>query len=361
MSGGLMLIVANLLELISFAFMPIVERGLIPDFIIRFVTRMLLRGRLRSLPSESAARHDYINKFVANLKTRAIADVPEKANEQHYEVPADLYLLSLGKYLKYSAGYWPEGVNTLDASEKAALEQVCERAELVDGLDILDLGCGWGSLGMYVAAKYPKSRVTCMSNSTSQRGFIEARCKERGIKNLTVITADMNVFAPPKEAFDRVLTIECFEHMKNYQRLLKMVSSALKPKIGKLFVHIFVHKDTPYHFGEDGDDGWMSREFFSGGTMPHDHMLMRFQDDLSIEQHWANNGNHYAKTSEAWLSKFRANKNKGVMDVLGKTYGKENAGVWYVKWSLFFIACAEMFKFNDGNEWYVGHYLFVKK
>ena len=334
------------------------EKGIMPDFLIRSGIRRMLKERLlweksRS-DSEVEAHHQ---NWVNEMKGSSIAYVPEKANEQHYEVPPDFFVNALGKHLKYSSGYWPEGVTTLDDSEFAMLKLSAERAEITNGDSILELGCGWGSLTLYMAENYPKSQITAVSNSKDQRLFIEKKCQERGFENVKVITADMNVFTID-EKFDRIVSVEMFEHMRNYEQLLDKVSSWLQPS-GKLFIHIFTHKTLVYPFTEDGEGDWMGRNFFSGGIMPSHQLLLYFQKELNIEMSWRFNGSHYEKTSLAWLNKMDRNKNE-IMSIFSETYGAENASVWFQRWRIFFMACEVLFGYDNGREWGVSHYRFVK-
>ena len=232
-----------------------------------------------------------------------------------------------------------------------------ERAELSDGIDILELGCGWGSLTLYMAENYPKSHITAVSNSKDQRIFIEKKCQERGFENVKVITADMNEFTID-DKFERIVSVEMFEHMRNYEQLLDKVSSWLKPQ-GKLFIHIFTHKTLVYPFTEDGEGDWMGRNFFSGGIMPSHQLLLYFQKKLSIEESWRFNGSHYEKTSLAWLNKMDSNKDE-ILGIFNETYCEENAPVWFQRWRIFFMACEVLFGYDNGREWGVSHYRFVK-
>jgi len=334
------------------------EKGLLPDTLIRFGIKRLCSQRLAEATSFS---EDEMEKehaaWIDVLKESPIALVPEKANEQHYEVPPRLFELVLGKKLKYSSGFWPEGVSTLDQSENAMLSLTCERAGLVDGHDILELGCGWGSLTLFMAEHFPTSKITAVSNSIDQRQFIEARCGKLNLKNVEVITADMNDFETNK-IFNRVVSIEMFEHMRNYEKLLGKVNTWLKSD-GKLFVHIFSHQKVAYPF-EDNDDGdWMAREFFSGGQMPSHRLLMSFSEQMQIEKDWRVSGIHYEKTSLAWLQKMDQNKAE-VLELFKKTYGEKDAGSWLQRWRIFFMSCEVLFGFNRGAEWGVSHYLFEK-
>ena len=334
------------------------EKGIMPDFLIRSGIRRMQKERLLWEKSRSASEVEaHHQNWVNEMKGSSIAYVPEKANEQHYEVPPDFFVNALGKHLKYSSGYWPEGVTNLDDSEFAMLKLSAERAEITNGDSILELGCGWGSLTLYMAENYPKSQITAVSNSKDQRLFIEKKYQERGFENVKVITADMNVFTID-EKFDRIVSVEMFEHMRNYEQLLDKVSSWLQPS-GKLFIHIFTHKTLVYPFTEDGEGDWMGRNFFSGGIMPSHQLLLYFQKKLNIEMSWRFNGSHYEKTSLAWLNKMDSNKNE-IMSIFSETYGADNASVWFQRWRIFFMACEVLFGYDNGREWGVSHYRFVK-
>lgn len=302
--------------------------------------------------------------YVTALRSRPMAIETSTANAQHYEVSTRLMRASLGPRMKYSCCLYPRGGETLAQAEEAMLDLYVERADLGDGQDILDLGCGWGSASLYLAERFPGSHVTAFSNSRTQKIEIEAQAKAKGLTNLTVITGDVVTydFANGQEAqrFDRVVSIELFEHMKNYALLMRKIASALKPG-GKLFVHIFAHRDTPYDFEVDG---WMGAHFFTGGTMPSADLLHFFQDDLALKMQWWVSGKHYARTCEDWLAKMNAGASKTDGDVwagLQETYGKENAAMWFRRWQVFYMACAELFAFQGGDTWGVCHYLFEKK
>ncbi len=334
------------------------ESGIMPDFFIRSGIRRMQKERIlwsqsKSISEVEAHHQDWIEK----MKKSSIAYVPEKANEQHYEVPPLFFENVLGKHLKYSSGYWPAGVSTLDDSEYEMLKISSERAELVDGQSILELGCGWGSLTLFMAEKYQKSSITAVSNSRDQRKFIEQQCKDRGLDNVHVITADMNDFSIDS-SFDRVVSIEMFEHMRNYELLLNKISGWLKPG-GKLFIHIFTHKTLVYPFTEEGEGDWMGRNFFSGGIMPSHQLLLYFQNDLKIESTWRFSGTHYERTSLAWLNKMDSQKNE-ITEIFYKAYGKDQTPVWFQRWRIFFMACEVLFGYDNGREWGVSHYRFVK-
>lgn len=334
------------------------ESGLVPDAVIRAGIRRLLESKRKEIHSgdvEFAA--DSVNRFVAMMNESPIALLPEKANEQHYEVPAEFFSRVMGEHLKYSCCYWPNHVNTLSEAEAAALEQTVQRAGIEDGMKVLDLGCGWGSLSLWIAEHFPNAAVTSVSNSSSQRKFILEQAASRSIGNIDVIVCDMNDFATDSR-FDRVVSVEMFEHMRNYGELFRRISEWLRPD-GCFFMHIFCHRTTPYEYIDKGPSDWMSRHFFSGGIMPSADLPLRFAEHLKIEQRWHWNGQHYARTCNAWLEKMDDNESS-IMPILADCYGPANARLWWQRWRIFFMACAELFDYDQGLEWYVGHYLFRK-
>jgi len=337
----------------------LLENDKLPDAALRIGIRKLLKQRLddETLGNEELQQEKFMD-LIAELKASDIAVNTADANEQHYELPTEFFQYCLGKNLKYSSGYWKAGVKDIDTSEDDMLALTCKRADLQNGQNVLELGCGWGSLSLYMAAKYPSSTFTVVSNSVTQKLFIDDQAKARGIQNLTVLTADMNTFSIA-DKFDRVVSVEMFEHMRNYQLLLAKVNTFLKPD-GQLFVHIFTHKTLAYKFEVIDETDWMSKYFFTGGIMPSNHLFFYFNDDLKVDRHWVVNGTNYAKTSEAWLSNMDKHK-KDIMPILENTYGKEQAVKWWVYWRLFYLSCAELFNYNKGNEWMVCHYLFSKK
>lgn len=334
-----------------------VEHGYVPDSVIRHSIRRLLKARLDSLPVNDPEASALLEQsFVRMMDASPIAALPEKANEQHYELPPNFFELSLGLKNKYSCCFWPRGVRTLDQAEVAALQATCEHAEIEDGMRILELGCGWGSLTLWMAECYPGARITAVSNSAPQKEFIEARASERGLENVTVLTRDMNDFNTP-DTFDRVVSVEMFEHMRNYRRLFSNINRWLEPG-GKFFMHIFCHRSCPYEFEDRGPSDWMSRYFFSGGIMPSDDLPLRFQDQLKLRRRWRWNGQHYERTCNAWLEEMDLNE-EDVMTVLVETYGKD-ARRWWMRWRMFYMACAELFGYDEGRQWWVSHYLFEK-
>jgi cyclopropane-fatty-acyl-phospholipid synthase len=337
----------------------LLEKNRIPDSLIRIGIRKLLKERLQQEKKENAElQQAHLMKLIEELRSSPIAVNTVEANEQHYEVPTQFYKYCLGKNLKYSSGYWKEGITDINISEDDMLALTCSRAELKNGQNVLELGCGWGSLSLYMAKKYPESDFTVVSNSRTQKLYIDEQAKLRGIQNLTVITVNINDLSIDKK-FDRVVSVEMFEHMRNYQKLMKLVADCLKPE-GKLFVHIFTHKELAYKFEVLDETDWMSKYFFTGGIMPSDDLLLYFNDHLSIEQHWHVSGLHYSKTSEAWLQNMDRHK-KEILPIFEDTYGKDQAVKWWVYWRIFYMACAELWKYNNGEEWIVSHYLFTKK
>lgn len=335
------------------------ERGLIPDPLTRLGIRRLCTQRLRD---EGAFDLDQADRrfrdLLGGLRQSPIAIATAAANEQHYEVPTRFFQLCLGERLKYSSCYYPRGDENLDQAEDAMLALYGERAELANGQEILELGCGWGSLTLWMAARYPGARITAVSNSNTQREHIEAVCRERGLGNVRVLTCDVNRLELDAARFDRCVSIEMFEHMRNYETLFTRIASWLKPG-GKLFVHIFCHRSLMYPFETEGDDNWMGRYFFTGGLMPSADTLLHFQQHLAIEQRWLLPGTHYEKTANHWLANQDRNRDE-VLAVLTAAYGTEEAARWHQRWRMFWMACAELFGYDDGNEWLVAHYRFAK-
>ncbi len=321
----------------------------VPDSVVRRAIRL---NCTRRLARERGGGHSRQKAFLNELRESAIADRVEKPNEQHYEVPAEFFQLVLGPRLKYSCCYWGEGVETLAAAEEAMLALTCERAEIKDGMELLDLGCGWGSLTFWLAERYPACRILAVSNSRTQRAFIEGEARRKGLSGIEVVTADANVFDVDRR-FDRVVSVEMLEHARNYEALLDKIATWLEPG-GKLFVHVFSHRELAYAY----ESGWMAKHFFTAGTMPSHDLIPHFARKLGLEEQWAVSGLHYAKTAEAWLDRLDDARADAV-DVLSKTYGSA-ASRRLQMWRIFFMACAELWGYRSGSEWGVSHYRFAK-
>lgn len=347
------------MQLMSTA-LAMAESGRLPDSIVRVGIRQLLGQRTRQFAQSTCElQQEYVEQFLKDCRESPLAVHTQQANEQHYEVPASFFDLCLGERKKYSCCYYPTTQTSLDEAEVHALKITCQRAQIEDGMTVLELGCGWGSLSLWMAENYPNSRILAVSNSHSQRESIESTAKEKGLKNLTVQTADMNDFRPPTdfapEGFDRCVSVEMFEHMRNHSLLLKRISEWLNDQ-GKLFVHIFAHRASPYLFEDQGPSDWMTRHFFSGGMMPSDDLFHRYQEDLKLAQRWRWNGFHYAKTCRDWLRRTDRSRDQ-ILKVLQPTY-QDQTQKWFQRWRIFFMACEELFAANHGNEWWVSHYLF---
>ena len=339
-------------------FIDFAERGLMPDFFIRAGIRNLCRKRLQQCKTDDCeANAQLVEDYIRSVDQAPLAVLTEKANEQHYEVPAAFYHRVLGQNLKYSSCYFEDFVSDLTTAENKALELTCEHADLEDGQQILELGCGWGSLSLWMAKNFPKSKITSVSNSNSQREYIMGQAKERNLKNLKVITADVNSFESDK-TYDRVVSVEMFEHVRNHRGLFQRIHSWLNPD-GKLFTHVFCHRSTSYPFEVEGEDDWMSKHFFSGGTMPADELFLRISGSLELETRWRWSGKHYAKTSECWLENLDRNQSE-VLELFKNEMSPEQAKRTFHRWRIFFLACAETFGFANGQEWWVSHYLFRK-
>ena len=339
-------------------FIDLAERGILPDFLIRAGIRNLCRTRLKQCRTDDCeANAELAENYIKSVDESPLAVLTDKANQQHYEVPASFYHKVLGKNLKYSSCYFDDLVSDLTTAENRGLELTCVHADLQDGQHILELGCGWGSLSLWMAKNFPKAKITSVSNSNSQREYIMGQAKERELKNLKVITADVNSFETDA-TFDRVVSVEMFEHVRNHRGLFQRIYSWLKPQ-GKLFTHVFCHRSTSYPFEVEGEDDWMSKHFFSGGTMPADELFLRISGQLELETRWRWSGMHYAKTSEAWLSNLDRNKSE-ILPLFEQGMSAGEASRMFHRWRIFFLACAETFGFAQGQEWWVSHYLFQK-
>lgn len=327
------------------------ENGLIPEYFLRLGIRQLIRRRLRD---EASRPRPERKAWVDGLAEAPIAAHPEAANAQHYEVPAEFFAQVLGPHLKYSACLWRPGVSSLGEAEAAMLALSAERAKLEDGQRILELGCGWGSMTLWMAEHYPNAEITALSNSARQRAFIEAKAAERGLTNIRIITSDMNDFHPDSEPFDRIVSIEMFEHMRNWSALFERISRWLTPE-GRLFLHVFAHQRYAYPFETTGADNWMGREFFTGGMMPSVDMVRELAQPFAVDGQWTLDGTHYQKTAEAWRDNLMAARHD-VAALFEQHMTRPEALRQVERWRLFFLACAESFGFRQGQEWVVAHY-----
>lgn len=341
-----------------FWYEPALESGYVPDWLIRAAIRSLLAQRLRELDRGSAEGNRMQTlSFVEAMRRSPIALRTDSANAQHYEVPAAFFKKVLGPRMKYSCAWYEPDCSSLAAAEDAMLQMTSDRAQLADGQHVLELGCGWGSLTLWMAEHFRNSQITGVSNSASQREFILKRAAERGLTNVQILTADMNDFSAPA-SYDRVVSVEMFEHMRNWEALLARIATWLKPS-GKLFIHIFTHQFFAYPFEVRGEGDWMAQHFFTGGMMPSHGLLYHFDKDLRIEEDWRINGTHYQKTAEAWLRNLDSSKHD-LLPLLSETYGADHARRWWVRWRIFFMACAELWGYRGGKQWLVSHYRLSK-
>jgi cyclopropane-fatty-acyl-phospholipid synthase len=337
----------------------VIDRGLLPDPLLRAAIRLLLRRRRAAITRGGVeARNARKRALLRQLAASQVAIHTDAANEQHYEVPTELFELMLGPHLKYSSAWWGPGVGSLGEAEAAMLALTAERAELRDGQDVLELGCGWGSLTLWMAERYPASRITAVSNSATQRELILKRAAERGLDNLTVLTRDVEHLELDVASFDRVVSVEMFEHVRNHRELTERIARWLRPG-GKLFVHVFAHTSEAYPFETGASADWMARHFFTGGLMPSDDLLLHSVRELAIEDHWVVSGTHYARTLQAWLDRLDAARDRAVQ-LLEDAYGPGEGTRWYHRWRVFDLACEELFAFAGGDEWHVSHYRFVR-
>lgn len=335
------------------------ERGMIPTGILRLGIRRMCGERLRQTAGWDCEREQAeTERFVEWMRGGPIAEETDAANAQHYEVPAEFFELVLGPRRKYSCCYYGAGTSSLADAEERSLALTCEHAELADGQRILELGCGWGSLSLWMAERYPRSEITGVSNSHSQRKFIEGEAERRGLRNLRIVTEDVNRYEPGGR-FDRIVSVEMFEHLRNHEEMLKRIARWLE-RDGKMLMHIFTMRGVPYPFETEGEANWMGRYFFTGGIMPSEELPLRFQRDLLCRRQWKWSGEHYQKTAEGWLTNLEWNKPR-VLELLEKTYGRDEGRRWFYRWRMFFVAVAELFGYRQGSVWGVTHTLFERR
>lgn len=334
-----------------------VEKGYVPDAVTRFGIRRLLLQRL-SKEKNNYKQNTALDNLLQSMANSPLALNTSEANDQHYEVPTEFYNFSLGLHKKYSCCLFEPNVSNLSTAEERMLQLSCERAAIQDGQDVLELGCGWGSLTLWLGKHYPNAKITAVSNSSTQKAYIDERAKHLGIKNVEVVTCDMNDFSTDQQ-FDRVVSIEMFEHMRNYELLFERITGWMKPT-GKLWFHIFCHRNMPYFFQDDGEADWMARNFFTGGLMPSWDLPVQIKSNLELENRWAVNGEHYAKTSRAWLNLLDDNI-ESVRKVFDQSEDPTPSTILINRWRMFFMAVEELFGYNQGREWHVAHYLFSHK
>jgi len=335
----------------------IAENGLVPDFLVRKEIRKRLQNILREIPGESSEVFNIRKEeFISFLGQNPVALKQSKPNDQHYEIPGEFFQTFLGPHMKYSCCYWLKDTKNIEDAENNMLELVASRAEIQNGQKILDLGCGWGAFSLWAAEKYPLSKVHALSNSNSQVSFINEMAKIKGLKNIHAEKADVTVF-DSSEKYDRIVSVEMFEHMRNWQLLLQKIAGWLKSD-GKCFLHFFCHRNWPYFFEDSSPSEWMGYYFFTGGMMPSFDLPLSFQEDLSVENSWEVNGNHYVKTLESWLKRMDRNSNE-IQILLKSIYGNDHRS-WMGRWRIFLMSCSELFGMNNGTEWMVAHYLLQK-
>lgn len=342
--------------MITKSFISLMELGYIPDSLIRAGIRYLLKKRLDDLYKHE--NKPYVDDYIEKLKKSPLAVLTDKANEQHYEVPTEYYDLCLGIHKKYSSCFWDYTTTSLNQAEQKALDISIERADIRDGMRVLELGCGWGSLSLELAKRFPNSQIIAVSNSRTQKQYIEQRARERNLNNLQILTlnlGDDSQYELISGHFDRAMSIEMMEHLRNYELFFKKIKNLLTPD-GQFFVHIFTHKTHPYFFETEGDDNWMGQYFFSGGQMPSRNLFDAFDNDLQVVQKWDWNGQHYQKTLESWLELMDKNTDQ-VMMLFKQCYGPAEAIKWFNRWRVFYMACSELFGYDQGETWAVTHYL----
>ncbi|KIZ48219.1 MULTISPECIES: cyclopropane-fatty-acyl-phospholipid synthase family protein [Rhodopseudomonas] len=325
------------------------ERVPLPDVVIRAAIQRLCRRTATRLALGSPEAD---SAFAQDMAARAIAEHADAANAQHYEVPAAFFAQVLGPNRKYSSCFYKEPQSTLQEAEEEALRQTIEHADLADGQSILELGCGWGSLSLMMALRFPNARIVAVSNSASQRQYIEAEAARRGVTNLAVVTQDMNHF-DPGAVFDRIVSVEMFEHMMNWRELMVRLRGWLKPD-GRFFMHIFTHRSGSYLFDRADTEDWIAQHFFTGGVMPSHHLIRQYADLFEVEKEWCWSGTHYQRTAEDWLANFDAHR-RDIAGILRPVYGRDTA-LWMRRWRWFFLATSGLFGFGDGSEWGVSHY-----
>ena len=334
-----------------------IDKGLFPNRLLRLGARFMCFTRQRELLKKYKKNEEQKDLFFQNLLSYEIAEDVSVANDQHYELPTDFFKLVLGKQLKYSSAYWEKNCKDLTEAEINSLEKSIQHAQVENGQRILELGCGWGSLSLYLAQKFPNCTITAVSNSKTQESYIKNEIEKRKLTNVTYIRSDITTLEL-NETYDRILSIEMFEHLTNYSKVFQKLSQWSDEQT-KLFIHIFTHKDYPYQLSDNQDESWLGHHFFANGMMPSVDLFEKVQKTFKVEKQWIWPGTHYEKTANHWLKNLELNKDK-VIPLFEKHYGKEESITWYNRWKVFFISCAELFGYNKGQLWGVTHYLLSK-
>ena len=339
----------NVMQHMTRFLLSLAESGFIPDVLIKIAARHISTRRLNE-----SNNHDNKDAIINALSKGVVAEKTYDANEQHYEVPPEFFKQVLGENLKYPCSLF-ENENSLDDAERSMLDLYIERAEIKNGQEVLDLGCGWGSFSLYVAKKFPNVNITSISNSSDQISYIKNEAQKRGLLNIEAIRMDVNNLKLDNQ-FDRIISIEMFEHLRNYKLILNSLNELLKPD-GRLFIHIFCHKKLTYFYELKNNLDWMTKYFFKGGIMPSMDIFKYFEDEVIIINQWNINGNNYSKTCKAWLDNHYKNKRK-ILDIFKKHYDKPK--IWYNRWRIFFLSCQAFFALNKGNEYFVSQFLLRK-
>jgi len=336
----------------------LVESGVVPDNVIRPGITELIREHLARFRKKNVEEQMYLEQLIVeDMKRSPISLSTEESNRYRNELPPEFFSLVMGKYLKFSCCHFPSGKETLDEAGELMLDLTCQRAELEDGMEVLDLGCGWGALTLWIAEQYPRCRVLAVSHSSLHCSYIESQCLERGLQNVEVVNSEITDFVPSR-TFDRVLAIEMFEHLRNYRRCFPGSPIGSRRRGGFLSISSAIRSSLPF-FEASHEDDWMGRYFFTGGLMPSEHLLHFFQEDLTLEKQWRVSGLHYKKTAEQWLQRLD-DHHEIILPMMEKNYGRGNSVLWFRRWRIFFMACSELWGHQKGQEWWVAQYLFKK-
>ena len=327
-----------------------VERTPVPDLVTRLGIGHLVARSRRRLATQPA---DAETAFASDMRGLPIAVNTDAANAQHYELPAEFFRLVLGPLCKYSSCLYENDVSTLSEAENRALDETCAHAGIADGQEILELGCGWGSLSLWMAERYPSTRITAVSNSRSQREYICSAASARGLANIDVITADMNDYVTMAK-YDRVVSVEMFEHMSNWRGLLERIAGVAQPRRSACSSMFSLTVARPYRFDMNDKEDWIAQHFFTGGIMPSHGLIRRFPDLFEVEAEWRWSGEHYRRTALHWLANFDRNAD-AIGRIFRDVYGRD-CEMWKRRWRVFFLATAGLFGDAGGQTWGVSHY-----